>query len=88
MKQRDLPIIQFKISIRNFVLNKKKPSIDGFHFSVGMTGFEPAAPTSLTWCANRTALHPELFNEILSKSVANISFILYFLELFFKFQSF
>ena len=26
---------------------------------VGMTGFEPAAPTSLTWCANRTAPHPE-----------------------------
>ena len=24
-----------------------------------MTGFEPAAPTSLTWCANRTALHPD-----------------------------
>ena len=25
---------------------------------VGMTGFEPATPTSLTWCANRAALHP------------------------------
>jgi hypothetical protein len=29
------------------------------HFLVGMTGFEPAAPTSLTWCANRAAPHPE-----------------------------
>ena len=28
--------------------------------AVGMTGFEPAAPTSLTWCANRAALHPEM----------------------------
>ena len=25
-----------------------------------MTGFEPATPTSLTWCANRTALHPDV----------------------------
>jgi hypothetical protein len=28
-------------------------------FFVGMTGFEPAAPTTLKWCANRTAPHPE-----------------------------
>ncbi len=34
-------------------------------FMVGMTGFEPATPTSLTWCANRAALHPE-------KSSANL----------------
>ncbi len=25
-----------------------------------MTGFEPAAPTTLKWCANRAAPHPEL----------------------------
>lgn len=24
-----------------------------------MTGFEPAAPTTLKWCANRAAPHPE-----------------------------
>ena len=35
-----------------------------------MTGFEPATPTSLTWCANRTALHPE-------KSSANLENITY-----------
>ena len=30
-----------------------------FVILVGMTGFEPAAPTTLKWCANRTAPHPE-----------------------------
>ena len=27
--------------------------------SVGITGFEPATPNSRSWCANRTALHPD-----------------------------
>ena len=32
-----------------------------------MTGFEPAAPTTLKWCANRAAPHPELFKEAKAK---------------------
>ena len=37
-------------------------------YLVGVTGFEPATPTSLTWCANRAALHPEIFRfQILTK---------------------
>lgn len=36
---------------------------------VGMTGFEPAAPTTLKWCANRAAPHPEY-----NKSKPSISF--------------
>jgi hypothetical protein len=43
-------------------LNNKQKAPDirlRLHFLVGMTGFEPAAPTSLTWCANRAAPHPE-----------------------------
>ena len=27
--------------------------------SVGITGFEPVTPNSRSWCANRTALHPD-----------------------------
>ena len=36
-------------------------NFDETSLCVGMTGFEPAAPTSLTWCANRTAPHPECY---------------------------
>ena len=37
---------------------KEKSHFRDFCFGVGMTGFEPAAPSSLTKCANLTALHP------------------------------
>ena len=32
-----------------------------------MAGFEPAAPCSQSRCANRTALHPVLFNKVEKK---------------------
>ncbi len=31
---------------------------------VGVRRFELPTPTSLTWCANRAALHPELVNGL------------------------
>ena len=38
----------------------KKDSLKAvFKSFVGITGFEPATPNSRSWCANRTALHPE-----------------------------
>ena len=34
-------------------------------FLVGVAGFEPTTPCSQSRCANRTALHPEDFLEVL-----------------------
>ena len=38
---------------------------------VGVAGFEPTTPCSQSRCANRTALHPDVF----LKSVAKVTFI-------------
>ena len=44
----------------NNIKNSNQLKINKLEFYfVGMTGFEPAAPTTLKWCANRTAPHPE-----------------------------
>ncbi len=42
--------------------NKKQRVVDlstTLSSSVGITGFEPVTPNSRSWCANRTALHPD-----------------------------
>ena len=46
-----------------------------FIFFVGVAGFEPTTPCSQSRCANRTALHPENFGVIISKSGAKIGSI-------------
>ena len=44
-------------------------------YFVGVAGFEPTTPCSQSRCANRTALHPENFGVIISKSGAKIGSI-------------
>ena len=42
------------------ILQKKQQNVYVLLLSsVGITGFEPVTPNSRSWCANRTALHPE-----------------------------
>ena len=53
--------------------------------SVGITGFEPVTPNSRSWCANRTALHPDdhLYMPIRGSDFFRTSALLVLVPLFF-----
>jgi hypothetical protein len=38
------------------------------HFMVGKTGFEPATPTSRTWCSTKLSHFPKKFSPLESKN--------------------
>ena len=52
--------------------------------SVGITGFEPVTPNSRSWCANRTALHPDdhLYMPIRGSDFFGTSALVVFVPLF------